>query len=100
FSPPPGQVEIFVVGEQIFIETTDGLDVPARKKRAAAAPRKNLFWRGGIDSKWRSEKPGTHCAAVGVSGAGDYDNHLPDDPACRAGHARTRSREPSRRAPR
>src|SRR5207248_1981472 len=38
--------------------------------------------------------------AVYVSGAGDYDNHLPDDPACRAGHARTRSREPSRRAPR
>ena len=50
--------------------------------------------RGGIDSE-REVKPGTHSAAVGVSGAGDYDNHLPDDPARRAGHARSRSRKSS-----
>ena len=56
--------------------------------------------RGGIDSEWRSEKPGAHRSAVGLSRAGDHDDHLPDDPTRRAGNARCRSREPSRRASR
>jgi len=35
-----------------------------------------------------------------LSRAGDHDNHLPDDPTRRAGHARSRSRKSSRRAAR
>ena len=45
--------------------------------------------RGGVDSKWGSEESGTHCSALCLSRAGDHDNHLPDDPARRAGYARS-----------
>ena len=56
--------------------------------------------RGGVDSEWRSEKSGAYRSPVCLSRAGDYDDHLPDDPTRRAGNARSRSREPSRCASR
>ncbi len=44
--------------------------------------------RSGFDSERRSEKPGAHRSAFGVSGAGDHDDHLPHDSTRRSGNAR------------
>ena len=57
--------------------------------------------RGGVDSERRSEESGAHRSAVGLSRAGDHDDHLPHDPARRAGNARSPISQiiPTRRSP-